>query len=696
MHKITIPKEDYKVSDLPFYGKNPSGEEISVNSRYITLNGKPWLPVSGEFHYARYKREDWERELCKMKACGVDVIATYVFWIHHEEIKGEFDFSGQRDLRAFVELCGKNGLKVLLRIGPWCHGECRNGGFPDWIELQNEFKTRTDDPVYLDYVERFFNKLGEEVKELMWKNGGPVIGVQLENEYEPYAEPNRNKRHEHMSTLKRLALKAGFEVPIYTATVWGYAAVNELEELPVSGGYADAAWAGHTAELKENPNFLMNHSLNDPAIGCDLRKNLDSAGEYDVDVTLTPYFTAEMGGGMQVTALRRVLIGAKDTEAITVSKLGSGAVLVGYYMFHGGTNPDGKLTSMEETTATGMPHELPVKSYDFQGVIRENGDIHESYDYVRRRHLMLNEWGDKIATTTTLIPDDAAKDAADTRTLRYSVRHNAGSDDGFIFINNHLRHRTLAYHKDECFELVYEGGKVVTPALNVANGQTLILPYNLRMGDAKLISSNANPLCRIGERYFFFTNAVPVYNFEDKEAEIITLTEEQSLHAFKLGERVFVADKSCALYETDGKIFAEYYGQVTLTVYEKTGAPRTVVLPEVTEKGSCVVTEKGDNTYSIDITYPDTDAEPMLTLDYLGDRADVFDARCPDKLIADWFTFGMPFKISLNQYSRPNSLIFKVRPYDPNRYFDVPPKPGCKLNGAEISFRSRLLIDDLL
>ena len=185
MYKVTLPDCDVAITSTPFCGKNPNGDEITVNSRYIAINGKPWLPVSGEFHYARYKREDWERELCKMKACGVDLIATYVFWIHHEEIEGQFDFEGQKDIRAFVELCRKNGLKVLLRIGPWCHGECRNGGFPDFIQHQNKFKFRTNDPTYLRYVERFFNKLGEQVKGLMWKDGCPIVGIQIENEYEP-------------------------------------------------------------------------------------------------------------------------------------------------------------------------------------------------------------------------------------------------------------------------------------------------------------------------------------------------------------------------------------------------------------------------------------------------------------------------------------------------------------------------------
>lgn len=697
MYKVTLPDCDVEITSTPFCGKNPNGDVLTVNSRYIAINGKPWLPVSGEFHYARYKREDWERELCKMKACGVDLIATYVFWIHHEEIEGQFDFEGQRDVRAFVELCRKNGLKVLLRIGPWCHGECRNGGFPDFIQHQNKFKFRTNDPTYLRYVERFFDKLGEQVKGLMWKDGGPVVGIQIENEYEPYAEPDRERRHDHMRTLKELAIKAGFITPLYTATVWGYASLIELEELPVSGGYADAAWDASTAELKESGNYLMNHSMNDPTIGADLRKDHENATQYDVDVRLTPYLTAEMGGGMQMTKHRRVVIDALDTEAITVSKLGSGAALVGYYMFHGGTNPDGKLTTMEESTSSGSPWDLPVKSYDFQGVLRENGDAHPSFDRLRRRHLMLNEWGDKIAAAFAFIPDDSAKAANDFKTLRYSVRHDFNNGSGFIFINNHVRLRHLAYHKDVRFELNFGGKTLVTPPVNVANDQMAVLPYNLDLGGKKLISTNATPLTRLGDRYFFFTDDKPVYNFENDGAEIITLTNEQSLRTFKLGERVFVADSPCVLYELDGRIYAEYYGEVRLTVYEKTGNPYEIILPETKASAPCFIMPEGDKTYRIDIEYPvGCDAEPMLVIEYNGDTAEVYDASRPDKLLSDWFTCGLEYKLSLNQFNRPKSLLVKLTDFDPNRYFDLPVKPGCEVTGAHVELRTKKEIDSLL
>ena len=87
----------------------------------------------GEFHYFRYAREDWKTELLKMKAGGIELVATYVPWLCHEEEEGVFDFEGQNNLRAFVTLIGELGMEAAVRIGPWVHGELRNGGFPDWL-----------------------------------------------------------------------------------------------------------------------------------------------------------------------------------------------------------------------------------------------------------------------------------------------------------------------------------------------------------------------------------------------------------------------------------------------------------------------------------------------------------------------------------------------------------------------------------
>ncbi|HXO75274.1 MAG TPA: beta-galactosidase, partial [Puia sp.] len=97
----------------------PVSRQLLVNSRYLTIGGKPVIPVMGELQYSRMPRERWEDEILKMKAGGVTIIATYVFWIHHEEIEGLFDWSGDKDLRSFVKLCQRLGVLVYPRIGPW-------------------------------------------------------------------------------------------------------------------------------------------------------------------------------------------------------------------------------------------------------------------------------------------------------------------------------------------------------------------------------------------------------------------------------------------------------------------------------------------------------------------------------------------------------------------------------------------------
>lgn len=107
-------------------GASPAGESLGCNSYYFEKNGRPCFPISGEFHFSRYPYQSWEEEIVKMKPAGIDLIPTYIFWIHHEE-EGGFDWTGNKNLRYFVDLCAKHRIYVILRIGPFAHGECRNG-----------------------------------------------------------------------------------------------------------------------------------------------------------------------------------------------------------------------------------------------------------------------------------------------------------------------------------------------------------------------------------------------------------------------------------------------------------------------------------------------------------------------------------------------------------------------------------------
>ena len=130
-------------------------DTYSYTPQYLVKNGEPWFPIMGEIHYSRYPKEYWKESIYKMRAGGVEVVSSYVIWIHHEEIEEEYDFTGNRDLRGFVETLKECKVKMLLRIGPWCHGEVRNGGFPDWL-LKKNWKLRTNDLDYLEEVKKFY------------------------------------------------------------------------------------------------------------------------------------------------------------------------------------------------------------------------------------------------------------------------------------------------------------------------------------------------------------------------------------------------------------------------------------------------------------------------------------------------------------------------------------------------------------
>jgi beta-galactosidase GanA len=123
-----------------------------------------------------------------MKAGGLDMVAVYIFWIHHEEIEGKFTFAGRRNVSQFFHLANEVGLKVLARVGPWDHGECRNGGHPDWL-LAKRIPLRTNSTAYMGYVEKFYAQLALQLKGMFWKDGGPIVAVQVDNPLLPPLPP---------------------------------------------------------------------------------------------------------------------------------------------------------------------------------------------------------------------------------------------------------------------------------------------------------------------------------------------------------------------------------------------------------------------------------------------------------------------------------------------------------------------------
>ncbi|ELU09030.1 hypothetical protein CAPTEDRAFT_226658 [Capitella teleta] len=152
------------------------------------LNGKKTLLLSGAVHYFRVVPEYWRDRLLKVKAAGLNCVETYVAWNAHEAVRGTFDFSGILDLRRFIQIAQDVGLYVLLRPGPYICSEWDFGGLPSWLLHDPEMKVRTSYPPYLEAVDAYLAKILPLVNDLQMSKGGPIIAVQLENEYGSYGD----------------------------------------------------------------------------------------------------------------------------------------------------------------------------------------------------------------------------------------------------------------------------------------------------------------------------------------------------------------------------------------------------------------------------------------------------------------------------------------------------------------------------
>ena len=158
---------------------------VAGNGAFL-LNGKPFVVKAAELHYPRIPRPYWEQRIQLCKALGMNTICLYTFWNAHEPEPGKFDFSGQNDLREFIKLCAKNDMKVILRPGPYVCAEWEMGGLPWWLLKKKDIRLREADPYFLQRVDMFQKEVAEQVADLTITHGGPIIMVQVENEYGSY------------------------------------------------------------------------------------------------------------------------------------------------------------------------------------------------------------------------------------------------------------------------------------------------------------------------------------------------------------------------------------------------------------------------------------------------------------------------------------------------------------------------------
>ena len=602
--------------------------EVKWDAHSLIVDGKRVVPAMGEVHYSRIPDDEWEAEVKKMKEGGVTIIATYVFWNHIEEQEGIFRWDGQRNLRRFIEICQQEGLPVVLRLGPFCHGEVRNGGIPDWVFTKG-CKTRDENPVFLSFVERLYRQIFTQLQGLQWKDGGPVMAAQFDNEYRGHGS--------YLMALKRIAQKIGFDLPFYTRTGWPELAtpVPFGEMLPLYGDYADGFWERSIEETAGNYYKAFNFKAfrSSTAIATEqLGEQKERLNKGDEQY---PYFTCELGGGMMTAYHRRPYIYPEDAYSMAVVKLGSGSNLLGYYMYHGGTNPEG-LTYLNETQRTVATNynDLPVKTYDFQAPLNEFGQKNPQYYLLRKLHLFMQDWGGVLAPMEAGFPcsQDIAK--GDDSFLRWSYRAKDGS--GFIFINNYERLQNVSAKKN----VKLEACGVKLPQLTIPAGTICIFPVNIegiKYATAQLVAK------RNGKVYLEQIKGIPttlaighkvLKNLKPKGPETPVYKNYYLLTSEQAG-RLFLEEAA----HLDIAINAPIINKV-----KEAGALRTITMG-VNKVAEEPVDEDFEQAAVYTIDLPAVSGEGrLLNIEYRGDVARLY---ADGQLIDDNFYNGRPFQYAL-------------------------------------------------
>lgn len=580
-----------------FCGTDNRGNELAFTNYYLTVNGKPFFGILGECHYSRVHESQWEDTIIKMKMGGINVVSTYCFWNHHEETEGHFRFDGNRNVRRFVEICRKHGMYVLIRIGPYDHGEVRNGGIPDWV-YGKPFEVRSLNEGWLSCTRKLYHQFAEQLKGLLFQDGGPIIGTQLENEYMHSASPwemttgvsnewvfGGADGEAYMRTLKKIAREEGIITPFYTCTGWGGAATAADEMLMLWGGYAFWPWIfyDYRGEHPVTPEYLYRDYHNNA-----VPKTYNFEPVYEPE--RFPYACCEMGGGMACYYYYRFQLPYKSVDAMANIKIAGGCNFLGYYMYRGGSNPKGeKIPYLNEC-------QCPKISYDYQAAIGEYGQLRPSYFRLKALHFFVKNFEKTLCGMVTVLPEGSQDmEPADQDTLRFSVRTDGKG--GFLFLNNYQDHCVCKDKEGETVTLQLPERDIQIPELSLAAEEEAVLPFEMEVEGGHLLYAKAQPISVIRREnhavYFFFIPegmrpeyvwkadsvvledapedcaahreaktlrvAVPEERMSSYtvstgrgKTEIVTLTREQSLRFYEIerdGEKTAVLADSPLLYD---------------------------------------------------------------------------------------------------------------------------------------------------
>ncbi|XP_036049446.1 beta-galactosidase-1-like protein 3 [Onychomys torridus] len=319
-----------------------STENNAQGKAYFTLGGHKFMIVGGSIHYFRVPREYWKDRLLKLRACGFNTVTTYIPWNLHEQERGKFDFSENLDLEAYVLLAATVGLWVILRPGPYICAEVDLGGLPSWLLRYPESQLRTTHQAFVEAVDKYFDHLVPRILPLQYRHGGPVIAVQVENEYGSFS-----KDEDYMEYIKEALLKRGIVELLLT---------SDNDEGIQSGSVKGALTTINMSSFVKD-SFLKLLEL-----------------QNDKPIMVMEYWT-----GWYDTWGNEHNVKSANQIQHTVSRFIKYGISFNVYMFHGGTN-FGFINGAHHYNH----HLSVVTSYDYDAVLTEAGDYTVKYFKLRK------------------------------------------------------------------------------------------------------------------------------------------------------------------------------------------------------------------------------------------------------------------------------------------------------------------------
>lgn len=313
------------------------------------LNGQPFKILSGAIHYFRIDPDDWYHSLFNLKALGFNTVETYVPWNAHEPHKGQFDFSGRLDIERFIQTAQSLGLYMIVRPSPFICAEWEFGGLPAWL-LEENMRIRSSDPAFIEAVSHYYDRLLEILTRYQVDQGGPILMMQVENEYGSYGEDKT-----YLRAVRDLMKEKGVTCPLFTS---------------------DGPWRAtlRAGTLIEDDVFVTGN------FGSKASYNFAQMQEFfDEHGKKWPLMCMEFWDGW-FTRWKEPVI-HRDPEELAeavheVLELGS----INLYMFHGGTN----FGFMNGCSARGTLDLPQVTSYDYGALLNEQGNPTEKYYAIQK------------------------------------------------------------------------------------------------------------------------------------------------------------------------------------------------------------------------------------------------------------------------------------------------------------------------